>query len=137
MASLTGWLAAIAIIVAGVVPLTVRIRQGGRRGAPSSPPIRLHVVLGLSTSALAFGHTVTIIPALGSPAATAGGMLALVPGALGFLVLVAHTGIGLQLRDEKLKGRVSKRRTHLTTALTITVLVALHAGVLLWAGRRG
>lgn len=134
LASLTGWLAAAAILVAGVVPIAARVRLG-RRAAPSSQPIRIHVALGLSTSALAFAHTLTIIPALGSPAATAGGMLALVPGAGAFLVLVAHTGIGLQLRDEKLRGRAQKRRTHLTTALVITTLVLIHAGVLVAADR--
>lgn len=134
MASLTGWLAAAAILLAGLVPLLARIRLG-RRPAPSSRPMRGHVVLGLSTSALAFAHTSSIIGALGSPAATAGGMLALVPGGLAFFVLVAHTGIGLQLRDEKLRQRASKRRTHLATAITVTVLVALHAGVLLRASR--
>lgn len=134
MASLTGWLAAAAIVLAGLVPILARLRLG-RRVAPSSQAIRGHVVLGLSTSALAFAHTLSIIGALGSPAATAGGMLALVPGGVAFFVLVAHTGIGLQLRDEKLRQRASKRRTHLTTAITITVLVAIHAGVLLRAGR--
>lgn len=134
MATVTGWLALVAIVVAGLVPLLARVRLG-KRAAPGSPPIKAHVVLGLSTSALAFGHTLTIIPALGSPAATAGGMLALVPGGVAFFVLVAHTGIGLQLRDEKLRTRAQKRRTHLTTALVITSLVALHAGVLLRADR--
>lgn len=134
MASLTGWLAAAAILIAGLVPLLTRLRQG-KRASPGSSPIRWHVVLGLSTSALAFGHTLSILTALGTPAATAGGMLALLPGGLAFFVLMAHTGIGLQLRDEKLRDRAKKRRTHFATALTITTLVAVHAGVLLWAGR--
>jgi hypothetical protein len=136
VASLTGWLAAAAILVAGLVPLLARARsRAGKRAAPGSVAIRWHAVLGLSTSALAFAHTLSIITALGSPAATAGGMLALLPGGAAFFVLIAHTGIGLQLRDEKLRERAAKRRTHVATALTITTLVLLHAGVLLWAGR--
>jgi cytochrome b561 len=135
VASLTGWLAAAAILAAGLVPLLARLRARGKRASPASVAIRWHAVLGLSTSALAFAHTLSIITALGSPAATAGGMLALLPGGVAFFVLIAHTGIGLQLRGEKLRERAAKRRTHVATALTITTLVLLHAGVLLWAGR--
>jgi len=125
MAVWTGWLAVVAIFVAGLVPLVVRIRTG-KRSPPSGAPTRLHVILGLVTSALAFGHTLVVLPALGSPAATAAGMLALAPGALAFLVLVAHAGLGLQLRDEKLKGRAKTRRTHLVTAIFIVVVVTVH-----------
>ncbi|MCX7177391.1 MAG: cyclic nucleotide-binding domain-containing protein, partial [Proteobacteria bacterium] len=44
--------------------------------APGSPPIRTHVYVGLATAAFAFLHTIAMITELGSPAATAGGMLA-------------------------------------------------------------
>jgi hypothetical protein len=44
---------------------------------------------------------------------------------------MAHTGVGLQLRNEKLKGRAEKRRIHLTTASSIIVAVLVHVYALL------
>jgi cytochrome b561 len=75
---------------------------------------------------MAFVHTLFVMPALGSPAAITGGATAMAPGAAAFFVLVAHTGVGLQLRRERLKERAQKRRVHLTTATLIVALVALH-----------
>lgn len=124
-ATWTGWLAALAIVIAGSIPLVTRLRLG-KRAAPSSPPIRLHIVLGLVTSALAFLHTILVIPALGSPAATGAGPLAIAPAGLAFFLLVAHAGLGLQLRDEKLKTRAKTRRTHLMTAMAIVLAVVAH-----------
>jgi cytochrome b561 len=125
MALWSGWLAAIAIVLAGAIPLGTRLRLG-KRGAPTSKPIRTHVVLGLVTSALAFGHTILVIPALGSPAATGAGPLAIAPAGLAFFLLVAHAGLGLQLRDEKLKTRAKTRRSHATTAVAILLAVGIH-----------
>ena len=125
MALWSGWLAAISIILAGAIPLVTRLRLG-KRGAPTSKPIRAHVVLGLVTSAFAFGHTILVIPALGSPAATGAGPLAIAPAGLAFFLLVAHAGLGLQLRDEKLKTRAKTRRSHAMTAVAIIVAVAIH-----------
>lgn len=125
MALWSGWLAAIAIVLAGAIPLGTRLRMG-RRGAPTSRPIRLHIVLGLVTSALAFGHTILVIPALGSPAATGAGPLAIAPAGLAFFLLVAHAGLGLQLRDEKLKTRAKTRRSHAMTAAAIVLAVGIH-----------
>lgn len=125
MAWWSGWVATVAIVVAGLVPLVVRLRAG-KRAAPSSQPIRWHVVLGLVTSGLAFAHTLMVIPELGSPAATAGGMLAIAPAGVAFLFLVAHAGLGLQLRDEKLRTRAKTRRSHATTAIVILALVLVH-----------
>src|SRR5262245_34915643 len=102
MAVWTGWLATVAIVVAVLVPIAQRLRAG-KRGAPGSAPIRLHVIVGLATAALAFAHTMTILPALGSPAAIGGGVLALLPAGAAFFFLVAHAGLGLQLRDPRLK----------------------------------
>src|SRR6476619_7059155 len=102
MAVASGWLAAIAIVLAALVPIAQRVRAG-KRGAPGSPPIRIHVVVGLTTAALAFAHTMAVIPALGSPAAIGGGVLALLFGVVAFFLLVAHAGLGLQLRNPKLK----------------------------------
>ena len=124
-ATWTGWLAALAIVVAATIPLATRFRLG-KRGAPGSPPIRAHVLLGLVTSSFAFIHTILVIPELGSPAATGAGALAVAPAALAFFLLVAHAGLGLQLRDEKLKTRAKTRRSHAMTAVAIAVAVTAH-----------
>ncbi len=124
-AVLCGWLVTVAIAAALAVPVVARYR-GGKRASPLSTPIRIHVVLGVTTSALAFGHALTVLPALGSPAATAGGAAALLPGVGAFFVLLAHSGIGLSLRDPKLRDRARKRRLHGITAATIVVFVVLH-----------
>jgi hypothetical protein len=83
-------------------------------------------MLGFGTSALAFLHTLAVIPELGEPAAIRGGMFALLPAGAAFFLLMAHTGIGLQLRNERLRDRATKRRMHLTTASSIVVVVAMH-----------
>ena len=125
MALWSGWLAAVAIILAGAIPLGTRLRLG-KRGAPTSKPMRMHVVLGLVTSSFAFAHTILVIPALGSPAATGAGPLAIAPAGLAFFLLVAHAGLGLQLRDEKLRTRAKTRRSHAMTAVAILVAVSIH-----------
>lgn len=130
----SGWLAAAAIVAAALVPIAQRLRAG-RRAAPGSSPIRLHVLVGMTTAALAFLHTLAVIPALGTPAAIAGGLFALLPAGAAFFLLVAHAGLGLQLRDPKLRQRAEKRRQHTTTAVLIAIAVALHATLLLRAGR--
>ena len=130
MAAVSGYIALVAIFVAGLVPLGARLRLG-KRAAPGSPPINAHVVLGVITSLLAGAHTFMVVPELGSPRAIAGGVAALGAGALAFFVLFAHVGIGLQLRKEKLKDRAKKRRMHLTTALIIAIAATVHALVLL------
>ncbi len=125
MALWSGWIAVIAIVLAGAIPLATRVRLG-KRGAPTSKPIRMHVVLGLVTTAFAFVHTILVIPALGSPAATGAGPLAIAPAGLAFFLLVAHAGLGLQLRDDKLKTRAKTRRSHAMTAVAILVAVSIH-----------
>jgi hypothetical protein len=132
MARVTGWLAVACIVIAALVPVVFQLRMR-KRAAPSSATIRGHVVLGMVTSAVAFGHTFLVLPALGEPAAIGGGMLALVPAGAAFCFLVAHAGIGLQLRSEKLKDRVKKRRTHVLTASLIALAVAVHVYALLRA----
>jgi hypothetical protein len=128
----SGWLATLAIVVSALVPAIHRVREG-RRASPGAPSIRLHVILGLATAALAFLHTLTVLPALGSPAAISGGLLALLPAGAAFFLLVAHAGLGLSLRDPKLKNRVHKRRQHTTTAVLIALAVAAHVVLLLRA----
>ncbi|MBX3225907.1 MAG: hypothetical protein KIT84_29980 [Labilithrix sp.] len=130
---ITGWLAIVAIVFSVVVPVVQRVRFG-KRAAPGSPSIRTHVYVGLATAALAFLHTIVVIPELGSPAATAGGMTALLPGGIAFFLLVAHAGLGLQLRNPKLKDRTRVRRSHTTTAILISLAVAAHALALRAAG---
>ncbi|MFO0736824.1 MAG: hypothetical protein U0270_13145 [Labilithrix sp.] len=131
---ITGWLAVAAMAVAVGVPIYQRVKHG-KRAAPGSEPIRLHVVIGLTVSACAFGHTLLILPELGSPAATAGGMLALLPGGVAFVFMLAHAGLGLQLRDPKLKKRPDVRRSHTITATLIAIFVAIHAVALERAAR--
>jgi hypothetical protein len=60
-------------------------------------------------------------------------MLALAPAGVALFVLVAHVGIGLQLKNPKIRGRSGKRRAHWATAITIIVMVFLHVFTLLRA----
>jgi len=129
----SGWIATAAIALAALVPIVQRIRAG-KRAAPGSSPIRLHVLVGLATAALAFVHTMAVLPVLGSPAAIAGGLFALLPAGAAFFLLVAHAGLGLQLREPKLKDRAHKRRMHTTTAVLNALMVAVHAVLLIRAG---
>lgn len=129
----SGWFATTAIVLAALVPIVQRVRAG-KRAAPGSRPIRLHVLIGLATAALAFMHTMAVLPALGSPAAIAGGLFAMLPAGAAFFLLVAHAGLGLQLRDPKLKDRARKRRMHTTTAVLIALTVGAHVTMLLRAG---
>ena len=108
MALVTGWIAVVFIVLAATLPLGFRLKEG-RRAAPASPLMQAHVAIGLATSVIGFLHTATLIADLGAPGAVAGGAIALAPGAFAFFVLVAHTGIGLQLRNERLKDRPRKR----------------------------
>lgn len=134
MAFKSGWLAATLIVLAAMIPLLYRARMQ-KRASPESPPIRLHVVLGLSTSLMTFLHTGLVLPELGSEAAVGGGTLAFGAGALAFLVMVAHGGLGLGLRNPKLRDRAKRRRRHATTAVLLATLVVLHV-VLLRRGAR-
>jgi hypothetical protein len=132
VASLTGWLAAAIILAAGAIPLVARLLRG-KRAAPDAPPIRAHVMVGLAVAALSGAHTLAAILDLGSPEVVAAGDLALALGAAGFLVLLAHTGLGLQLRNPKLRRRQSIRRQHWLTASLLLAAVAAHAWLLLTA----
>lgn len=121
----SGWVILIVVAIAALLPLVRRIRDG-KRAALGSSTLSAHVVVGLTTSALAFVHTLLALPALGSPSAIGAGVGGLLAGALAFCVLVAHAGIGLQLRQPKLRKRESKRRTHVVTAIGITLAAAIH-----------
>jgi hypothetical protein len=117
------------LVAAASIPLGHRLLLR-RRAAPESRPIGLHVVLGLTTTAVCLAHAMAILPALGSPGAVAGGMLALAPGAAAFFVLFAHVGVGLQLRAPRLKTRAQKRRLHAMLAAGIATLACVHVVVL-------
>lgn len=134
MAVWTGWLAALLVLLTGSVPVVVRLRQR-KRAPPESRPMRMHVVIGLTTGTVAFVHTLLVVPALGAPGAVGGGMLALGAGGLAFFVLVAHTGLGFQLRRPKLRDRAQKRRAHLTTATLVGVAVTVHVVALMVSAR--
>lgn len=125
MARVTGWLAVAAIVLAALVPLLHRLRLG-RRADLRSRSVSSHVALGLAAFGASFVHPLTSVLALGSAGAMSGGDLGLALGGLAFVVLVAHTGLGLRLRDQKLKGRAGVRARHTLTALTIVALVAAH-----------
>jgi hypothetical protein len=134
MAALSGYAAIILILIAASLPLGYRLRAD-KRAAPQSATIRGHVVLGLSTALVAFLHTLVALPSLGSPEAVGAGLLPLASAGCAFFLLVAHAGIGLQLRDPRLRERASKRRTHAITAVAIAVAVAAHVIGLLRGGK--
>lgn len=129
MSAYSGWLAVLLIVLAATVPLAYRAREK-RRAAPVSPSITWHVALGSAAAAVAFVHTLVALPALGTPQAIGGGATALIPAGGAFFVLVAHAGIGLQLRNPKLRDRTTKRRIHVTTAITIALAVTAHVTAL-------
>lgn len=133
VASISGWLTAAIILIAGAIPLAVRIKRK-KRAAPTSRPIRLHVTLGLSVAAFSGIHTLASLLDLGSSDVVAAGDLALALGAAAFLVLLAHTGLGFQLRNPKLRNRRAIRRQHWITATLLVVAVAAHAWLLATAG---
>lgn len=125
MALWIGWIAAGCILLAGLVPLVYRLRAG-KRAVPGSTPISAHVVIGLGVALIALVHTLAVLGALGSEGAIDAGAIALAPGAAGFFLLFAHVGVGLRLREPKLRDRPSKRRTHVITASLIVIATLVH-----------
>jgi hypothetical protein len=125
MAIWFGWVAVALIAFSATVPLGFQWRAH-KRAAPDSGTISVHVMLGFATVTIAFAHTVFVLPGLGSPAAVEGGLLAFLPGVAAFFLLIAHAGLGLQLRNVRLRDRPSKRRAHVTTAIAIAIAVAAH-----------
>ena len=130
LALFSAWLGAALIVAAAVVPLGHRVLVR-RRAVPESTTISGHVLLGLAATAMAVLHTFAVVPELGSPAAIRGGMLALAPATLAFFLLFAHVGVGLRLRNPRLRGRPRIRRWHVALATAIVVAVAAHVTVLL------
>lgn len=134
-ASISGWIAAALVACALLVPALHRALRG-RRAVVGSRPVSAHVALGLSVGAVSLVHPLGAILALGSPGAIGGGELALGFGGLAFVLLLAHTGLGLKLRDPTLRKRAQVRRNHLATALVIVAAVVGHV-VWLARGRAG
>lgn len=132
ISALSGWIAYALITGAATVPLGFRL-MNKRRAAPDSKPIGIHATIGITAAAGAGLHTLAILPSLGSPAAVGGGMLAILPGALAFFILFAHVGVGMQLRNVKLKDRPKKRRLHFIFASAIIVAATAHVVLLLRA----
>lgn len=128
--AITGWVAAAIVVAAGTVPTGHRIFRG-RRATLESQPIRSHVVIGASAAALAFGHALAVLPSLGSAEAIGAGDWPLASGALAFLLLIAHVGVGQKLRNPKLKTRPSTRRTHVAFASAIILAIGWHVVMLL------
>jgi hypothetical protein len=125
LSSSTGWCTVALFLLAATIPLTHRAFRG-RRAAPDTRLMQGHALVGLGTTFVALAHTMTILPAMGSPAAVAGGTIALAPGVLAVFMLCAHVGVGLQLRRRQLKDRARKRRTHVIIATGIAVAVLGH-----------
>ncbi len=124
LASVSGWLAALAIASALSVPLGQRARGG--RAPLASRSVRMHVTVGLGAALVAFLHPLTALVSLGSAEAVSAGNTGLALGALALLVLLAHAGLGLRLRDPKLRDRPRVRRRHVFTAASIGLATAAH-----------
>jgi len=129
---LSGWFAVALIVLAATFPLGHRI-WAHRRATPGSRTINIHVALGLSVAAGALVHTLSVLPSLGAPAVVGAGMLALAPASAAFFILFAHVGVGLRLRDPRLRDRTAKRRIHVVLAISIFVTVAAHVVALMRA----
>ena len=130
MAFWSGWVAAAAILMAALVPIQYRLRHE-KRAPVESGATRVHVAFGMGVAGVGFGHALLSLFSLGASSTIGQGQIALACGGGALFVLMAHAGIGFQLRDPKLRKRPEKRRTHLMTATIIIVLVALHATLLL------
>jgi hypothetical protein len=133
MAVVSGWVTLAFIFVAGLVPLGYRLLEG-RRAGPHSRPISLHVMVGVVVAATAFAHAMVAVTSLGTPQAIGGGNLGLALGGVAVFVLMAHIGIGLRLRDPKLRRRKELRGRHRLTALTIVAFAIAHT-VIIWANK--
>jgi hypothetical protein len=129
MAFWLGWISVVAIALSAAVPVGIRVATK-KRASPDSGPIRFHVLLGTTTALMVFAHTLAALSDLGSAAAIGGGFLALMVGGLAFMLLIAHAGIGLQLRDIRLRDRVRQRRRHVATATAIAAVVIAHVVLL-------
>lgn len=132
LAAWIGWLGAALIVAAASVPFGHRV-FAHRRAVPASRTITGHIVLGFAVTAASLLHTFAALGALGSPAAIRGGMTALLPATAAFFLLFAHVGVGLRLRNPRLRGRVRIRRLHVVLALSIAATVTAHIATIVVA----
>ena len=130
LSTYSGWLGVALIVGAASLPLGYRAWLR-RRAAPASRPIDVHVALGLGAAAVAFAHTALVMTSLGAPSVVSSGMVSLAPASVAFFLLFAHVGVGLRLRDPRLRDRTGKRRLHLGLGLTIVAMVGAHVVALL------
>jgi cytochrome b561 len=132
MAAWTGWIATAMMVAAALVQVVYRLRHG-KRPDLGSRVVTFHFVMGLCAAGAGFIHPLTALLDLGSPEAIGGGVIGLGFGGLAFVVLLAHTGLGLRLRDPRFRKRAKARRAHVITAMTILVAVTVHV-VACWTG---
>ncbi len=130
LARASGYAAGALLLLALSLPLG-HYALRGRRAELKAAPVTWHVRAGMIAAAAGFLHPLVALLALGSPGAVGGGDLGLAFGGLAFMVLLAHTGLGLSLRDPKLKRRPKARRAHLVTASVVVLAVAAHAALCL------
>lgn len=131
LARASGWFAGALLLVALALPLGHwALRR--KRAAFDSRSVSMHIAVGMGAAGAGFLHPLVALLALGSPGAVGGGDLGLAFGGLAFVFLLAHTGLGLTLRDPKLKKRPKARRAHATTAAIITLSAAAHAAMCLY-----
>jgi hypothetical protein len=131
LAAWTGWITAALMLGAGLVQLWYRLAHGRRAGL-GTREVSAHVVLGLAAAGVGFLHPLTALASLGSPGAIGGGALALALGALAFVLLLAHSGLGLKLRDPALRKRPRVRARHVVTAALLVGATAAHALACIW-----
>ncbi len=125
----SGWLAFALIAAAGALPIGYRMRNG-RRATPTSTLTQVHVAAGIGVVLVAFLHALLGLLALGSSRAIGASDLAIWAGSAALLVLMAHVGIGLQLRNPKLRRRLELRSKHVVTAATIALCAVVHVALL-------
>ncbi|HTJ83600.1 MAG TPA: hypothetical protein VL400_17895 [Polyangiaceae bacterium] len=135
MASWSGWAAAALMLAAVLFPIVHRVRYG-KRADLASIWVTSHFAIGLAAAGLAFLHPLAAVLDLGSPEAVSAGAFGLGAGGVAFVILLAHTGLGLKLRNPKLRTRPSSRRKHFGTAIAIVVAVTVHTVACL-LGRAG
>ena len=113
------------MLAAVLLPIVHRLRFG-KRADLASIWVSSHFAIGLGAAALAFLHPLAAVLDLGSPEAVSAGALGLGAGGVAFVILLAHTGLGLKLHNPKLKKRQISRRRHLSTAIAIVIAVGVH-----------
>lgn len=126
LASWTGWAAAALVLAAVLLQLGHRVSDG-RRAALGTRTVSAHVAIGLGAASIGFLHPLTALVSLGSEQAIGGGTLALACGAVALLVMLAHAGLGLKLRDPALRKRAAVRARHVITAALLLAAIAAHA----------